>query len=95
MLSRILSFITRNLPAMLGSIPLVAPAIGGLRHLWMHEPLRLLYILGVGATSAYDMLNGGIGLENALFALAALILTELGRANVTSPATADPNHVDA
>lgn len=69
-------------------------ALEGLRHLWLHEPLRLLYIGGILASAAYEHLSAGLGLEDLAWALGALLLTELGRAVVSSPATTDPNHVD-
>lgn len=73
---------------------MISNAISGLKHLFAHEPLRLLYIAGLAASAAYEQLNGGLDLENVLFAVGALVLTELGRAVVTSPATANAAHVD-
>lgn len=63
-------------------------ALDGLRYIWSREPLRLLYIAGLLASAAYTQLSSGLSLQDAAFALGALLLTELGRAVVTSPATA-------
>jgi len=73
---------------------LFSRALEGLRHLWMHEPLRLLWLGSAILALAYEQLTGGASLETVGIAIATLVITELGRSVVTSPATADPDHFD-
>lgn len=72
---------------------MITRALEGLKHLWLHEPLRLLYVGSLALGLAYEQLNGGATLETAALALAVFLVEELGRSIVTSPATADPEHV--
>ena len=73
---------------------LLPNAIRGAKHLWQHEPVRLLYIGGLLANAAYEQLSDGLSPETIVLSLVVTALGELGRNTVTSPATADPAHVD-
>lgn len=68
-------------------------ALEGIRHLFAHEPLRLIWLASVTLGLVYDQLDAGVSLENLILAVASFLITELGRQVVTSPATADPEHV--
>jgi len=66
---------------------LISDALAGLKNLWLHEPLRIIWLASNAGLTLYDSLNGGVSLENALFAVGTFLVTELGRRSVYAPAT--------
>lgn len=64
---------------------MVTSFFASLRDLFAREPIRVLYIAGIAAQALYGQLSGGASLENAVIAVAILIVGEIQRSQV-SPA---------
>ena len=62
---------------------MISDFFASLAALFAREPIRVLYIAGIASQALYAQLTGGASIENAVIAVAILIVGEIQRSQVS------------